>query len=145
MEEKVRREASENPKIHYLGSIPPEDVKVLSRNASFLINARIPGDVYLRYSFPSKLLEYMAIGIPVISSRLPGIPEEYYSHLLVLDDVTAEGLAECLQRNMGVNYALARLTAERAAAFCRQSKQAQQQGKKLIRIIFPDSMQSNCP
>lgn len=143
MGEKVRWEASENPRIHYLGSIPPEDVKVLSRNASFLINARIPGDAYLRYSFPSKLLEYMAIGIPVISSRLPGIPEEYYSNLLVLDDVTAEGLAECLQRNMGVNYAFARLTAERAVAFCRQNKLAQQQGKKLIQIIFPDSLQSN--
>lgn len=145
MEERVHREAREHPQIiHYLGSIPPEDVKALSRNASFLVNARIPGDAYLRYSFPSKLLEYMATGVPVISSRLPGIPEDYYSHLLVLDDVTVEGLIKCLQNNMSTNYASARLTAENAAIFCRQSKLARQQGEKLVLTIFPDSAQGCC-
>ncbi|QKH35952.1 glycosyltransferase [Achromobacter pestifer] len=141
----VRRAASEHPQIHYLGSIPPEDVKALSRSASFLVNARIPGDAYLQYSFPSKLLEYMATGVPVVSSRLPGIPQEYYAHLLVLDDVTAEGLAECLRSNAGVNYGAAQLSAQGAAAFCRQHKTALQQGKKLVRTIFQGSEQQGHP
>lgn len=138
MEEDVLKEASEHSQIHYLGSIPPQDVKALSRNASFLINARIPGDTYLHYSFPSKLLEYMTTGVPVISSRLPGIPQEYYPHLLVLENVTAHGLVECLQRHTGSNYASACLVAESATTFCRQNKQAQQQGEKLVRAIFTD-------
>ncbi len=145
MESEVRRAASEHPQIHYLGSIPPEDVKALSRNASFLVNARIPGDTYLRYSFPSKVLEYMATGIPVISSRLPGIPPEYYAHLLVLDDVSAQGLAECLQHNAGAHYASAQQAAQGAAAFCREHKTALQQGKKLVQTIFQDSTQHDRP
>ncbi|MFC4296744.1 glycosyltransferase [Castellaniella hirudinis] len=143
MEGDVRRAASEHVYIRYLGSIPPEDVKALSRKASFLVNARIPGDTYLRYSFPSKLLEYMNTGVPVISSRLPGIPQEYYEHLLVLDDVTVQGLIECLQRNMGANYASSRLVAKGAFAFCQQRKLPQQQGRILVEMIFPDLLRGS--
>lgn len=138
MEHEVLQACSENSQIHYLGSIPPQDVKSLSRNASFLVNARLPGDNYLKYSFPSKLLEYMAIGVPVISSKLPGIPAEYYSHLLVLENVTAKGLIECLQHHMGVNYYYARQIGQGAEAFCRQKKLAKHQGENLVNTIFPN-------
>ena len=33
----------------------------------------------LRYSFPSKLFEYLQAGKPVISTRLPGIPADYFT------------------------------------------------------------------
>ena len=33
------------------------------------------------YSFPSKTSEYMSTGRPVLTTKLPGIPEEYKQYL----------------------------------------------------------------
>jgi glycosyltransferase involved in cell wall biosynthesis len=47
--------------------------------ADFLVNPRDPRWPGAAYSFPSKLFEYLQAGKPVISTRLPGIPEEYFT------------------------------------------------------------------
>ncbi|HKW01835.1 MAG TPA: glycosyltransferase [Vicinamibacterales bacterium] len=46
--------------------------------ADFLLNPRDPSWPGTPYSFPSKLLEYLTTGKPIISTRLPGIPDEYF-------------------------------------------------------------------
>src|SRR5262249_48603107 len=82
-------------RIRFLGYLPPQRVNELMVSASFLINARPSVEWFTRFSFPSKLLPYMASGTPVISTRLPGIPADYWRHLVALDDESAGGL-RCL-------------------------------------------------
>ena len=41
------------------------------------MNPRSADAEYTKYSFPSKTIEYLATGVPVVMNRLPGIPEEY--------------------------------------------------------------------
>jgi glycosyltransferase involved in cell wall biosynthesis len=36
-------------------------------------------------------MEYMASGTPVVTTRLPGMPEEYYDYVFLFDDETVEG------------------------------------------------------
>lgn len=48
------------------------------QEASLLLNIRNPEDDYTKYSFPSKMIEYMISGTPMLTTRLPGIPEEYF-------------------------------------------------------------------
>ena len=42
-------------------------------------------------------MEYMASGTPVLTTRLPGMPEEYYPYVYLLEEETAEGVEQALR------------------------------------------------
>ena len=43
-------------------------------------------------------MEYLASGTPVLTTRLPGMPEEYYEHVLTIDGSTADDVTAALER-----------------------------------------------
>jgi glycosyltransferase involved in cell wall biosynthesis len=53
-------------------------------HATVFINVRSAETPFIEYSFPSKLLEYMAFGRPTITTALPSIPEEYHKFLYLI-------------------------------------------------------------
>ncbi|QXW17939.1 glycosyltransferase [Comamonas aquatica] len=88
----VQSAAKKNPRIKYLGQIPIERVHKLQSEAAVLINPRMPNDDYTKYSFPSKIIEYMASGRPLIMHRLPGVPAEYYEYCFSPRDSSVDAL-----------------------------------------------------
>ncbi|MFY0727856.1 glycosyltransferase [Pseudomonas sp. NFX15] len=64
--------------VKYFGQLERDSVLRLQRDAALLINPRDNESEYTKYSFPSKIIEYMSSGVPVLMYRLDGIPEEYY-------------------------------------------------------------------
>lgn len=64
--------------VKYFGQLDRASVLDLQRNAALLINPRDNDSEYTKYSFPSKVIEYMSSGVPVLMYRLDGIPDEYY-------------------------------------------------------------------
>ena len=52
----------------------------------------------MKYSFPSKTMEDMSTGTPVLTTRLPCLPEEYLPHLYFIEKETPQGVAEALKR-----------------------------------------------
>jgi glycosyltransferase involved in cell wall biosynthesis len=93
LQDMVREAALRDPRITYFGMRPNAEVRRRQQDATLLINPRFSDNVLTRYTFPSKLLEYMASGRPVLTTALAGIPEEYYPHVFRLDAETPEGLA----------------------------------------------------
>ena len=63
-------------RIEFLGMLPRTDVLELQSKATILVNPRQPVGDFTKYSFPSKTIEYMASGTPLLMYKLPGIPEE---------------------------------------------------------------------
>lgn len=88
--------AAENQTVKFFGMRENKEVLEDEYSASLLINPRPAGDEYTKYSFPSKTLEYMSSGTPVLTTRLPGIPREYDDYLFYLDDVSIEGIASTI-------------------------------------------------
>ncbi|MNV74829.1 hypothetical protein D3C71_1680810 [compost metagenome] len=62
----------------YLGQLDRNAVLQLQREAALLINPRDNESAFTKYSFPSKTIEYMSSGVPVMMYALDGIPTEYY-------------------------------------------------------------------
>jgi len=93
LEHLVTEAASRDPRIEYRGHRPNAEVLEEQRNATVLLNARPSGHPITRYTFPSKLIEYMMSGRPVITTRLPGISPDYFPHLYILEKETPEALA----------------------------------------------------
>lgn len=67
----------DNPSVKYMGFLDPSAIPGVQSSADFLINARSASEEFTKYSFPSKIIEYFESGVPVISTVLPGMPEEY--------------------------------------------------------------------
>lgn len=73
-----------------------EDVLDHYRDADFLLNPHQIDGINSRYLFPSKLIEYLATGVPVISTHLPCIPQTFDSLLTLTPDDRVESLASAM-------------------------------------------------
>lgn len=81
-------------KIKYFGFLPMEEISKLQDIASCLVMTRNPKDRYTRYSFPSKVLEYMVSGKPVLTTFLEGIPEEYFRYFYEIKIFSINGISD---------------------------------------------------
>ena len=65
--------------------------------ANFLINPRDTEWSGAKFSFPSKLFDYMGRGKPIISTRMGGIPEEYFNCFIGINDDSINAFKSSLQ------------------------------------------------
>ena len=89
-------------RIIFKGLMNREEVLQLQKSSTILINPRPNNEEYTKFSFPSKILEYMSSGRPVISYELDGIPSEYYDYIYPvskLDDGLFITLKEVLAKS----------------------------------------------
>ena len=87
----------EDKGVFYGGCLSREEVIAEEKSAFILVNPRPTKDEYTKCSFPSKLMEYMATGTPVLTSRLGCIGEEYFDKMNYFEDITPELIAEKLK------------------------------------------------
>ena len=52
---------------------------------------------YTKYSFPSKIMEYMTSGVPVLTYKLEGIPDEYDEYLYYVRGDTEDDLKNAIE------------------------------------------------
>lgn len=67
------------------------------RKEMALINPRSSNEEFIKYSFPSKNIEYLPSDPPVITTKLPGISEEYNNYVYLVEDEIEQGFRECLE------------------------------------------------
>lgn len=80
-------------RIDYRGIQPNEVVLKEEQKATLLINPRPTDADYVLYSFPSKTIEYMTTGTPVLTTKLAGIPEEYYDYIYFFDGFDSDNIS----------------------------------------------------
>lgn len=99
----IKQKAAQDPRIKYFGSLPNDKILKFQKKALLLINPRFSSKEFTKYSFPSKLMEYLASGTPTLTTRLPGIPDDYNDKFYFIDDESVEGfkfaLENCLNKN----------------------------------------------
>lgn len=102
-ENKIKELVAKDPRIKYFGRLGNDKVLKLEEQAKLLVNFRSPDVKLTKYSFPSKILEYIASGSLVLSTRLMGIPEEYFDYILGIDLENQSRVANELTRLMLVD------------------------------------------
>ena len=78
--------------VFFYGEVSNEELLEIQKKCSLQL---IPHPVkmkQLKYQFPSKLMTCMASGIPVLSTRLPGIGDEYSNYVIYCEDDSAQSL-----------------------------------------------------
>lgn len=87
-EEELIRIAKSNDKIKFLGTKPKNIIFKYEQNSLFLVNPRPTSEEFTKYSFPSKTIEYLSSGRPLLTTKLKGIPDEYNDYIYLLGDET---------------------------------------------------------
>lgn len=125
---------SNNNCILIRGTLPNSEVLKRQKQVSILVNPRKAGQEFTKYSFPSKTIEYMASGTPMVGYRLPGIPDEYYKYIYeVTSDYNA--LETCLKRVMILSEQERNQFGFSAKGFIQKEKNATKQCNKIITLI----------
>lgn len=98
--EELEQIAREDSRVIYGGLLLNAQVVEKEQQATLLVNPRPTDAEFVKYSFPSKTMEYMASGTPLLTTVLPGMPREYHPYVYLLEEETVEGMARKLQEIM---------------------------------------------
>ena len=134
MESELAEKSKENPRIRYCGRVSRDEILKREREATLLLNFRNGEDEYTKYSFPSKMTEYMLSGTPLFTSRLDGIPEEYYSYVYSTSAKDAEQLAREMDEILSDGEALSEM-GRRAREFVMNKKNEKCQAGKIVDFL----------
>lgn len=133
-ESDVIKRAKGNQRIKYLGFQTKQDVLRLQSEALILVNPRTSEGEYTKYSFPSKTIEYMASGVPVVMHHLAGIPEEYDDYIVFAKDDSSDALYEALNVVIAWTHEQRVRFGKRAQSFIEKQKTPTVQAKKILHL-----------
>ncbi len=84
LQEKVIDYSKKDKRIYYGGLVDQKMLKNELKDTDLLLNLRDPEHYVCKFAYPSKLIEYMATGIPILSTNL-NFDDEMQDCLYVLD------------------------------------------------------------
>ncbi len=125
----------EYPNIKYKGYLANDEVVRTQAKATLLINPRESNWEYCKYSFPSKTIEYMLSGTPVLMTKLPGIPNEYFNYAFTIDKENEDGVCEALKNIFSKSDKELMEFGLKAREFMLENKNPQKQAEKIIKLI----------
>ena len=131
LEELVKEYSS----VKYMGIAPNNVIVENELKATLLVNPRPTDADYTKYSFPSKNMEYMASGTPVLTTCLPGMPKEYNDYVFLLKEETVDGVADALQEIFKNSPEELHAKGMSAKEFVMKEKNNVVQAEKLLKMI----------
>lgn len=127
--------AKEYNNIRYFGEKMNDEILLLQRQADVLVNPRPSSGDFTKYSFPSKNMEYMVSGVPMLAAVLDGIPAEYTPYYFRIETETEEGYAEAIRDVLCMDQAQLRQMGEQAREFVLKEKNNETQAGRLARFL----------
>lgn len=118
--------------IVYGGVLKPNEVLDIQKKAAILINPRSSDYEFTKYSFPSKILEYMASGTPCMITELRGIPNEYFNYCISLGSGTEKEIIESLNNLEEISQDELNAIGEKALSFVSKEKNNIIQTRKIL-------------
>ncbi len=133
--EELQNICETNKNVKYMGVCPNEEIVAVEQRASLLVNPRPTAPEYTKYSFPSKNMEYMVSGTPVLTTKLSGMPIDYYPYVYTIDDETVNGVANAIKNVFSFSFEERTQTGKRAREFVLQNKSNIIQARKIIQFL----------
>lgn len=122
-------------KVKYFGVKSNEEIVDAEMKASLLVNPRPITPEYTKYSFPSKNMEYMVSGTPLLTTKLPGMPKEYYPFIYLIEDESTDGIAKVLTETLKLSFKERCKKAEQARDFVMKYKTNVEQASKIVHFL----------
>ncbi|WP_027097183.1 glycosyltransferase [Clostridium paraputrificum] len=127
--------AQKDNRIKFKGMVKRKDLLEALKKAHLLVINKPTNDDYSNYSFSSKILEYMSSGTPILTTRVGGMPKEYYEYCYFIDDESPEGIAEAIKNTITLSGSLLREKGMDARDFTNNKKNHKSMTKKIVRFL----------
>ncbi len=108
-DKKIEEAINGNRKIHYLKQVSPLEYHTLASQSALNVNPR-PYDRKLDpYCVPSKLVQFLSLEPPILSSQCSPLREKFEDDVNWIGDVSEEGIRLFLQKHIGKKGTFVRL------------------------------------
>lgn len=134
-EAEIRAASEEDTRIQFLGQLRRDEVLKLQKRAAVLVNPRLNNEEFTKYSFPSKTMEYLASGVPVIAYKLGGIPDEYDTYLTYPNDDSVSALTDAIESICSMDAESRRNKGASGKAYVLKEKNASAQTKRILDFL----------
>ena len=134
-EQKIRHLIENKKNIIYHGFVSNSEMTILQKNADLLACPRKADNYITKYTFPSKILEYLTIGVPIISNWLPGFPIDYKDLLNIPNSESPQDWGKMINSVLNKNSSYYQQKAIFAKTYCQENKNWETQTKKVLSLI----------
>lgn len=132
--DEIKRLAEKDHRIHLNGVVPNSVVVEEQKKAAILINPRDNTNEFTKYSFPSKVIEYLSSGTPMVAYKLSGMPDEYINYFYTIPD-EEDGMKKTMEKVMSLSSKERDEVGTRALEFMQQKKNAETQCRKIFDLL----------
>ena len=131
LKEKIKRDS----RIKYFGFVSKVESVQKQITAKLLINPREDVGEYVKYSFPSKTLEYLQSGTPLIMNKLSCLSDEYDDYIYYFSSNSPQQMAGDIKKICELPDELLHKRGCMAKEFVNNNKNCKQQVKKIINMV----------
>jgi glycosyltransferase involved in cell wall biosynthesis len=122
-------------RIKYMGTVTNTEMIKIQQEAALLVNPRPVNDSVSRVTFPSKMIEYLLSGTPVVTTKLNGFTEDYLNHMFVFKSETHHDMANTIDCILNADKKELIRKASSAREFILNNKNWDEQTKKVIDFL----------
>lgn len=134
-ESEIKEISNNDSRIILIGRVSHDLVMYLEKHVQLLINPRLPNGDITRFSFPSKTIEYLVSGTPMLGYHLEGIPAEYYNYFYTPENYSIEALAKKIKEIFGLSEEERNKFGREAESFIMNQKNPEVQIKRVINFL----------
>lgn len=135
MMNEIRKRQKNDSRIIYFKPMSRLELYRLQKRATILINPIRPSQKHTKYFFPSKTMEYMASGTPVVMYKLDCLPEEYHDFIFFIKDESIQSLKDKILEVCNINQEEINDFVEKSNKFILSEKNPKKQCKKILDLI----------
>ena len=133
--EELKIALTADSRIKYWGVRPNDEILKAEYEATLLVNPRFSTEEFTKYSFPSKNMEYMVSGTPILTTKLPGMPKEYYPYVFLFEEESTIGYANSLRHVLSYSYDKLNEIGRSAQKYVIENKNIIIQGKRILELM----------
>lgn len=132
----VESYATKFTNIHFEGYLHNDIIGQVLQEADFLINPRISYFFTDIFGFPSKIIEYLLSGTPVITTSFAAMPNAYRDFVYLIEEESVSGIQDAILKAVQDEPEIKKQKAESAYQYIRDNNDYVCIVRKMIEFVF---------
>ena len=128
--------AAKDSRIDFKGQVTSDEARKCILDGDILVNPRPNDSIYTKYSFPSKIIDYLATGNPVIAFELDGMPKIYKDFIYYIPENNIESIAKTIQRVINADPKEIQVRTNKALQYINYKLSKEEVAKSIINLNF---------
>ena len=131
----IRECEAKDKRITYFGKVDRKALLEHEKAAHLLISVKSPGEDHANYAFPSKILEYMTSGTAVASTRVGGIPGEFFEYVYPIDGENSDCIRASIEHILSCSESTLKERGTTSYRYAVEKKDFNVQGHSILTFL----------